>query len=101
MENIYYRIPTAAELQGTSYRISDFVDNEPHVEVWDENWDSILLYRKFSTQWRMSASGPAALDMTVFFHELDRKGVDELTYDITLSQLLVIENEALKWIHRR
>lgn len=88
-------------MQGTSYLITDFIGNEPTVEVWDDNWDAIELYDRFSTQWRMSMHGPAALDYTVFFHELDRKGVDEETYDRVVSQLRIIENEAIKWIYRK
>lgn len=99
MANIYWRAPTADELAGTSYTVKDFIDNEPHVEVWDENWEAINLYRRFSTQWRMGANGPIALDLTVFFHELDRKQLPEVLYDRLVHQLGIIEPVALKHIH--
>ena len=70
------------------------------MEVWEENWGAIALYQKYSTQWRMSGNGPAALDLTVFFHELDRKGVANAEYDEMVDKLSVIESAALKWIYR-
>jgi hypothetical protein len=87
-------------LKGTSYTQKDFIDNEPHVEVWDENWDVIELFRLYSRQWRMAMNGPVALDYTVFHHELDRKGVPEDEYDKIVWQLKIVEEQALKLIHR-
>jgi len=87
-------------LVGTSYTIKDFTDNEPNVEVWDENWDVLQLYDLYSTQWRMSANGPIALDYTIFFHELDRKGLAEKQYDDFVAKLRIIEPVALRMIHR-
>lgn len=52
------------------------------------------------TQWRMAFNGPVALDFTIFLHELDRKGVSEDLYDEYTCKLSVIENEALKRIHK-
>lgn len=87
-------------MQGTSYTQKDFIDNEPHVEVWEDNWDVIELFRLYSRQWRMAMNGPVALDYTVFHHELDRKGVPEDEYDKIVWQLKIVEEQALKWIHR-
>lgn len=99
--NLYYEIPTAADLVGTSYVISDFVDNEPTVEVWDKNWDVLELYRQYSTQWRAAGNGPFALDFSIFFHELNRKRIADDEFDEIVAKLRIIEGEALKWIHRR
>jgi len=85
---------------GTNYRVEDYIDAEPVVEVWDENWDVLLLYRQFASQWRMGGHGPAALDFTVFFHELDRKGVSADEYDEYVDKLRIIESNAIKWIYR-
>jgi hypothetical protein len=70
------------------------------VEVWEENWFVIQLYRRFASQWRVGSRGASSLDMTIFFHELDRKGVNETEYDDTIAKLSVIEDSALVWIHR-
>ena len=101
MENLYYRIPSAAELENTSYTQQDFIDNEPQVDVWEENWDVIELYRQYSSQWRMAMNGPVALDFTVFHHELDRKRVPDELYDVYVWKLKTIEQSALKWIHAK
>lgn len=70
------------------------------MEVWDENWDVIHLYKRYSRQWRMAMNGPVALDMNVFHHELTRKKVPDDEYDEMIAKLNVIESEALKWINR-
>ena len=70
------------------------------MEVWEENWDAIELFRQYPLQWRMAMNGPVALDFNIFHHELDRKKVQEDEYDKMIYQLRVIEGEALKWIHR-
>jgi hypothetical protein len=70
------------------------------VEVWEDNWEAIALYRKYASQWRMNGRGPAALDMGIFFHELDRKGVNGAEYDEMVGKLSIIESAALKWIYR-
>lgn len=98
MANIYWRAPSPEELVGTSYFVTDFT--EETIEVWEENWDVLELYRQYSTQWRMAANGPVALDFAIFLHELDRKRVEESQYDRMVMQLRMIETEALKWIHK-
>lgn len=97
---MYYRIPTAEELSKTSYTLQDFIDNEPHVEVWDENWDVLQLYRQYSSQWRASGHGLYALDLNVFHHALDRKGVVGEEFDEYLEKLSTIESAALVQIRR-
>lgn len=70
------------------------------MEVWDENWDVLMLFAKYMTQFRMAFNGPVALDFTVFFHELDRKKIPDDLYDEYTEKLSIIENSALKHIHR-
>ena len=101
MENLYYRIPTEAELVDEPYTVQDFIDAEETVDVWDENWDVLHLFAKFNTQWRMAMGGPIGIDMTVFFHELDRKKVPEDLYDEMLWKLTVIEGAALKQLNKK
>lgn len=63
--------------------------------MWDENWDVIHLFEMYSEQWRMGFNGPIGLDMTVFHHELDRKGIPADEYDTWIHQLRIIQAEAL------
>jgi hypothetical protein len=75
------------------YRESDFP--EPCVEVWEEHWDVINLYVTYSTQWRVGMNGVVALDMNVFHHALDRKGVVGEEFDDFIDDLRTIERAAL------
>lgn len=69
------------------------------MEVEPDNWDVIKLWEKFRSQMRYGGVGPAGLDMTVFFHELDRMKLPDDLYDDYVAKLLFIEGEALKWIY--
>lgn len=60
----------------------------------------LTLYAKYMTQWRIAFNGPVALDFNVFLHELDRKQLPEDLYDEYTDKLSVIENAALKHIHK-
>lgn len=77
-------------------RIEDYTDNRPEVVLWDENWDVFHLYLKYARQWRCGAAGPIGLDMTVFHHALDRKGIKGDEYDEFVDLLSVIESAALE-----
>lgn len=101
MDDLYYRIPTAAELIDEPYTVQDFIDARETIEVWDENWDVIHLFSRFSSQLRMTMGSPVGLDMLVFFHELDRKKVPEDLYDEMVWKLTVIESAALKQLHKK
>jgi hypothetical protein len=97
--NYYWSAPTADDLKGTSYRLTDFV--EETVEVWDENWDVICLFTQYSSQWRTAMNGPIGLDFNVFHHALDRKGIAGEDYDEWILKLGIIEAEALKQLNRK
>ena len=71
------------------------------VDVWDENWDALLLFKRLSTQWRVGMVGVIGLDMTVFFHELDRKKVPDDLYDEMVWKLGIIEGAALKHLNKK
>lgn len=98
MEAIYWEPPTAEELSGGKYKVSDFP--EPHVDLWDEHWDSMHLFRQNSTQWRTGAMGPVGLDYNVIHHELTRKGITGDAFDDFMDNMRIIESAALKVIHK-
>lgn len=81
--------------------MQDFIDARETVDVWDENWDVLTLYSRLRTQWRVGMGGPIGLDMTVFFHELDRKKVPPELYDDMLWKLQIIEGAALTQLHKK
>ena len=103
MDDLFYRIPTAAELleDDSPYTVQDFIDARDTVDVWDENWDVLHLYRTYDTQWRVGMGGPTGLDMMVFLHELDRKNVPDDIYDDMVWKLSIIETAALKQMHKK
>lgn len=101
MADLYYKIPTEAELADEPYSVQDFIDARDDVDVWEECWDVLTLFRMNCTQWRVSMAGPYALDLTVFHHEMDRKKVEEEKYDEMLWMLGVIEAAALKHLHKK
>jgi len=70
------------------------------VALWTENAPPLALFSRYSTQWRVGPSGAVGLDYTVFFHELDRKGVSGIAYDEMMDALRVIESAALEELHR-
>lgn len=95
---LYWERPTAADLINTPYTLDDYP--EPECEVWDENWDVVLLFQQNSTQWRTGMGGPIGLDYNVFHHALDRKRVSGADFDEAMQKLRVIESEALRQLHK-
>lgn len=83
------------------YTVQDFIDAQETVDVWDEVWDVLHLFWMHSRQFRVGMGGPVGLDMTVFFHEMDRKKIPEDDYDEMVYHLSVIESAALKILHRK
>lgn len=59
------------------------------------------MYLRYCTQWRAGPSGPIGLDYTVFFHELDRMGLERDAYDEFMAALRVIEETALDALNRK
>lgn len=98
MGALHWRRPTAAELEGTRHLPEDYP--EPLAEVWEENWDALLLYTSYMTQWRTGPGGVIGLDYNVIHHALDRKGITGELFDEYLWQIGVIEMAALKEHHK-
>lgn len=96
MDAFYYKHPTAADLVDTKYTLADFEGNRPKVDVWDENWDVLAMFRSYASQWRIGPCGPMALDYGVFQHAMERKGITGDEYDEWIDKLSTIENAALK-----
>lgn len=99
MEAFYTERPTAEVMAFMGYRETDFPD--AICEIWPENWPPFALFTQFSTQWRMGYGGPYGLDMSVFLHELDRKGLSTDDYDAQLAALRVIERTALSKMNEK
>lgn len=70
-------------------------------DLWPENWPAIQLFLQFQTQWRTGMNGPTGLDYNVIFHELDRRGLESDAYDDLMGSVRVIEDVALRILHKK
>lgn len=93
MAALYWKPATTEELKGTAYRPDDFP--EPEVDVWPEHWEILMLYRRYSTQWRVGMAGAAGLDYSVFHVALANKGIKGRKFERMMDDLGVIEMAAL------
>jgi hypothetical protein len=73
---------------------------EPEVEVWEENWRAVDLYRRVSTQWRVGAAGAVGLDYGVVHRELARMQVAGNEFEEEMARIGVIESEMLNHWHK-
>lgn len=96
---LYWERPSDADLLQIGLKAKHYP--EPDVVVWPENWDAVQMFSRLSTQWRIGASGPAALDYPVFYREMDRAGITGGEVDEFMWRIGVIEAEALKQIHKK
>jgi hypothetical protein len=94
----YWSAPTAADLAGTAYRVSDY--KPPDIDLWPENDAPFALFAKYQTQWRVGMNGPVGLDYSVFLHDLDRRGISGEEHDEIMDAIRVIEGAALNEIHK-
>lgn len=81
------------EIRAEGWEVADFEGQT--FEVWPENWDVWLLYTQISNQWRMAFGGPYALDYSVLFTVLDRQQLTAEEWQLTFSDIRVIESAAL------
>ena len=94
VEALYFRVPTAAELEGTGLKPKHYV--APVVTVWPENQAAVDLFQCISNQWRCGPGGAIGLDYGVVFNELAHAGITGTDRDDLMDALVVIEQAALK-----
>jgi hypothetical protein len=73
----------------------DYVD-ESVVEVWQDNWDAILLFDALGSQWRVGSAGPYGLDYNVLYHKMDRMNLTPERYDELEEEIRILEAGALE-----
>jgi len=98
---LYWKPLTAEDLKGTPYRLSDYEgQNEPpEVDVWPEHWDVVMLFRRYSSQWRVGMAGAAGLDYNVFHQALIQKGIKGKKFERAMDDLAIIEEAALEHLY--
>lgn len=63
-------------------------------EVWDENWDTVMMFCRMQTQWRTTMAGYQGLDYNVLKWFLDLYAVNDQV--AMLEGLQVMEMAALE-----
>jgi len=77
------------------------VPEEEHFEVWEENWETVLMFLRMQTQWTVAMGGYVGLKYEVL---LDASGLMSL-YDVEnpremLEELQVMEAAALSELNK-
>lgn len=98
VEAMYWAPPKAEEISALGLLPEDFPP--PQFDVWPENLPAIQLFSRYCTQWRMGMNGPAGLDYNVILHDLDRRGISGDEHDEMMAAIRIIEEAALKEIHK-
>lgn len=78
------------------------LNTEEHYEVWEENWESLMMFLRMQTQWNVAMTSFIGLKYEVLF---GANGLMRL-YDIEnprdlLEDIQVMEAEALKELNKR
>lgn len=96
MTGYYWSPPSQQDLAkfGGAKTLDDYP--EPEVDVWDENWDVLMMYIRNQTQWRASPRGLIGLDYSVFYADMSRRAVPDETQIELMDDLRIIEAQARK-----
>lgn len=78
----------------------DWEDEQQPLDVWPDNVQAYLLWRKVGNQWRMGVNGPVALDYVPLQYEIDRMNLSDADYDLLFSDIRILEAEALEVIRQ-
>lgn len=65
------------------------------IDVWEENWDSFVLFSNLCTQWRMGMGGAIGLDYNCIPVVASLLGYKKKKLQNMFSDIQVMENEAL------
>lgn len=71
---------------------------EPELDVWEENWDSMMLYIRNQTQWRAAGNRLFGLDYNVIYADMAMQQIPELEQSRLMDDIRIIESQARKEI---
>jgi len=71
---------------------------EPEIDVWEENWEVLMLYIRNQTQWRASAHGFYGLDYNVIYADMSRRAIPDDQQTSMMDDIRIIEAQARKEI---
>ena len=95
---LYEQQDSAEKLAAFGLKPSDY--ERDSIEVWPDNHQSVGLFNRLSTQWRVGMSGCTGLDYGVMFQMMTRMGLSVEDFDRIEGDIRVLENEALSEMHR-
>ncbi len=95
---MYQPAPTADELRMTGLTMDEAM---PSVDIWPDNWRTVMLFDAIGTQWRVGMGGPVGIDYNVMFHKLDRLNLPPSEYEEIESGVRVMEEAALAIMRKR
>ena len=92
--------PSDAELEAIGLHREDVEDTTP-VEIWPENMLPFTVFNEVSSQWRVGANGPTALDQTFVFMYMDRMGIKYKKQLEVIRAIKVMERAALNQMNKK
>lgn len=90
------KAPTAAELQHWGLTREE-ASSHALFDVWPDNWSSTLVFADLSTQWRSGFNGPIGLDYSAIPFVLRMKRIARDKWPEIFEDIVVMEDETLKF----
>ncbi len=69
---------------------------EPVLDVWEENWDVMMLYVRNQTQWRASANQLIGLDYNALYTDMALREIPTERQNELMDDIRIIEVQARK-----
>lgn len=70
-----------------------------HFEVWDENWDTVMMFLRLQTQWNVVMGGYVGLKYEVLFRLCDLYSTEDPK--AMLEGIQVMESAALQELNKK
>lgn len=85
-------------MRAAGFEPDDFAHEE--IEIWPDNVPAFNLFSRVGTRWVVGMSGPTGLRYEAIYPLMDRMGLDAAAWDDLLSDIEVMEDAALKVMHK-
>lgn len=79
--------------------VTDEATKSPHFEVWEENWETVEMFLRLQTQWRVGMQGPIGLDYVAakwLFSLYQVEKPSEMLEDLQVMEAAVLEAQAAR-----
>jgi hypothetical protein len=89
---------SAAQMQASGFQPEDFDDDI--LEIWAENLETWLLFRRLRTQWRVGVNGATGLDHNVLLQHLAARDLTAAERNAIVDDIVVMEEAAMAEMRR-